>query len=165
MAGRLVGFAKAGRKEQSMGPRYHQRLVLITVMAVASAVGGCACGHPSGGDGTLADPARVIVGEWNGTAPCDGGITFRSDGTFERRHYSPGDNRVEGTWALRRHTSPPTLSLTCEKLDGEDVVGRVVDVTLVRVDAKELVYRFSWDPDLGPFTQRYERDVSAAQRP
>ena len=109
---------------------------------------------------TVADPAHAIVGEWHGTAPCDGAITFRSDGTYERRHYSPGDYRVAGAWALRRDTSPPTLKLTCEESDDRDDVGRVVDLTLVRLDADEMVCRID-----GETLIRYERDVVPAPRP
>jgi len=171
MVGCLLWLAKAGQKEQSMRLRHRRlRLVLVSVTAVASAVGGCAGGRPCGSGtsqasreergATVADPAHAIVGEWHGTAPCDGAITFRSDGTYERRHYSPGDYRVAGAWALRRHTAPPTLKLTCEESDDQDDVGRVVALTLVRLDANELVYQFS-----GETPSRYERDVTPAQRP
>jgi hypothetical protein len=157
----------AGQKEQSMRSRSRQLLaMLMTFTAAASAVSGCAGGRPGGSgtsqaaraerDAAVADPAHAIVGGWRGTAPCDGAITFRPDRTYERRHYSPGDYRVAGAWSLRQDTSPPTLTLTCEQSDNRDDVGRVEDMTLVRLDANELVYQ------IGETLSRYERDVTAA---
>jgi hypothetical protein len=104
----------------------------------------------------------VIVGEWRGTGPCDGGITFRSDGSFDRRHYSPGGYHVAGAWSIHGDGSSSTLTLTCEESDDQDAVGRVSRVKLVRLDAKELIYQFENAAD--NHSHRYERDVTAAQR-
>jgi hypothetical protein len=146
------------------------RRVLVTVTAVASALGGCAGGRAGERgtsraargerDATVADAAQAMVGRWRGAGPCDGVITFRPDGTYERRDYSPGGYRVAGAWALRRDTSPPTLVLTCEESDDRDGVGRIVAVTLVRVDVEELVYQNG-----GGNLSRYEREDPPARRP
>jgi hypothetical protein len=96
----------------------------------------------------------MLPGVWRGTAPCDGSLTFRTDGTFERQHYSPGDYHLSGTWAVRRDGVPPVLVLTCNASDEPTDVGGITEVVIVRVDADVLEYRWAGQQ----FDTRYERD-------
>ncbi len=57
---------------------------------------------------------RKLHGQWQG-GPCAGELTLRADGTFEREHYSPGNRKLSGTWAVRWDALPPALALTCKK--------------------------------------------------
>lgn len=61
--------------------------------------------------GCAADPAGLegkLLGEWEG-GPCMGSITFRSNGVFERFHYSPGNCHMTGEWKLHWDQIPPLL--------------------------------------------------------
>ena len=48
------------------------------------------------------EPLQALVsklhGEWKGNGPCDGRLFLNADGTFERRHFSPGNNSLKGKW-------------------------------------------------------------------
>ena len=80
---------------------------------------------------------RKLHGGWRG-GPCEGTWTYLPDGTFRARHYSPGNNRLAGTWELRWDALPPTLVRTCKTSDDPDLVGKTWDVKLVRLDDKSL---------------------------
>jgi len=75
-----------------------------------------------------------LHGEWRGEGPCDGGITIRADGTYER-----GTTR---RWtAPRRHLggavgrpAAATLVLTCMASDHADFVGKTHEWKLIRLD-------------------------------
>jgi hypothetical protein len=82
---------------------------------------------------------RKLHGEWS-SGPCIGELTLRADGTFERQHYSPGDNTLTGTWEVRWDALPPTLILTCTASDYEGYIGRE-EVKLIRLDDEALVYQ------------------------
>src|SRR4051812_47547828 len=83
---------------------------------------------------TLNALEKKLVGEWMNGGACVGDITIRADGTYERRHFSPGNNTLAGTWKVKWDALPPTLVLTCEKSDGEGHVGKTQEVKVVRLD-------------------------------
>jgi uncharacterized protein (TIGR03067 family) len=76
---------------------------------------------------------RKLHGGWTG-GPCDGDWTYRPDGTFQARHYSPGNNRLAGSWEVRWDALPPTLVRTCKTSDDPDLVGKTWDARLVQLD-------------------------------
>ncbi len=82
----------------------------------------------------LAALERKLHGEWDSKLDCVGEIAVRADGTFERRHYSPGNNTLAGTWGIRWDALPPTLVLACKTSDDKDAVGRAVEYKLVLLD-------------------------------
>jgi len=102
----------------------------------------------------LAALEAKLHGEWKGGA-CMGELTLRADGTFERRHYSPGNNRVTGTWAVAWDVLPPTLTLTYKTSDAPDrlKVGEILPLKVLQLDDAVLEYR--WPVTNG--TERYER--------
>ena len=59
---------------------------------------------------------KKLFGTWYGP-DCGGDYTFHADGTFQVRHYSPGNNNLTGCWAIRWDALPPTLLLTYETSD------------------------------------------------
>src|SRR5688572_25898464 len=63
---------------------------------------------------------KKLHGMWESGRDCVGDLTLRADGTFERLHYSPGNNKLTGTWELRWNALPPTLVLTCKDSDERD---------------------------------------------
>jgi hypothetical protein len=77
---------------------------------------------------------KKLVGEWTKGGACIGDISFRPDGTYDRKHYSPGNNTLKGKWKVRWDTLPPTLVLTCEESDREDLVGKKWEVKITRLD-------------------------------
>lgn len=80
------------------------------------------------------------------------------DGTFERQHYSPGNNSLIGSWEVRWNALPLTLVLTCERSDDPDRVGKIEEVKLIQVDDKVLVYQ---GVDQPPITyQRVKEQVA-----
>ncbi len=99
---------------------------------------------------------RKLHGEWKGGL-CMGELTLRADGTFERQHYTPGNNDVAGTWEVRWNSLPPTLVLTCKTSDESDrfPAGKITEVKLVQLDDAVLAYE---DPEyLGGQPIRYTR--------
>src|SRR5690348_8603134 len=74
-----------------------------------------------------------LYGGWTGGA-CQGEFILGVDGTFERRHYSPGRNQLAGTWEVRWDALPPTMVLNCETSDAQEYVGKTWEVKLVHLD-------------------------------
>ena len=105
-------------------------LVLITSAQTAD--------KPKEGPATL---EQKLHGEWIG-GPCEGELTLGADGTFERRHYSPGDNKLTGTWEVRWNALPPTLVLACKTSDDPDFVGKTSEVKLIQLDDEALAYQY-----------------------
>ena len=102
----------------------------------------------------------MLHGEWKGGA-CVGDYTFNSDGTFELRHFTPGNNTLAGTWSLRWDALPPTLVLTSIASDFTkkdpsrkeyEYLGKTLEVKLIQLNDEVLVYQY---PD--GLTKRYER--------
>jgi hypothetical protein len=89
---------------------------------------------------------RKLHGAWIG-GPCEGELTLGADGTFERRHYSPGDNKLTGTWEVRWNALPPTLVLACKTSDDPDFVGKTSDVKLIQLDDEALAYQYAGTED------------------
>jgi hypothetical protein len=102
-----------------------------------------------------------LHGVWKGGA-CVGELTVKADGTFERRHYTPGNNTLSGTWAVRWDALPPTLALTCTASDAPDriKVGETTAVKLVRLDGEALAYQHPGGPPV-----RYARVKAGGGRP
>ena len=82
---------------------------------------------------------RKLLGEWEGPA-CGGELILRADGTFQRLHYSPGNNELTGTWEVRWNALPPTLVLTCKAADHASFVGKE-EVKLIQLDDEVLAYQ------------------------
>ena len=102
---------------------------------------------------------RKLHGEWKG-GPCQGDWTFASDGTYEVQHYSPGNNRLTGTWEVRWNALPPTLVLTCKTSDAPDriKVGEKTEVKLIQLDDNALAYQYlSQYQHPGGHTDRFKR--------
>jgi uncharacterized protein (TIGR03067 family) len=83
---------------------------------------------------------RKLVGAWIGGA-CIGELNLAADGTFERHHYSPGNNHLTGTWEVHRDTLPSTLVLNCKTSDDLDLIGKV-EVQLIQLDDAAFTYQF-----------------------
>jgi hypothetical protein len=80
-----------------------------------------------------------LHGDWQGGELCVGELTFEPDGTFERRHYSPGDNQLAGTWEVNWNSLPLVVDLACESSDDPDQIGQTDQFQIVRLDDEVLV--------------------------
>jgi hypothetical protein len=80
---------------------------------------------------------RKLHGEWIG-GPCVGELTLAADGSFERRNYSPGGNKLTGNWELQWNALPPTLVLSCKTSDDPDYVGKTSKFKLIQLDDEAL---------------------------
>jgi hypothetical protein len=120
--------------------------------------------------GELAALEHKLMGTWHGPA-CIGTLTFNPDRSFERQHFTPGDNSVAGTWSLRWDALPPTLILKCKTSDFKkkdpgraDYAGTIEELKLVELGDDALVYRFpkakreTREPFLWQFSHRKEKD-------
>jgi len=102
---------------------------------------------------------RKLHGEWKG-GPCQGDWTFAPDGTYELQHYSPGNNKLAGTWEVRWDALPPTLIFTCTTSDAPDriKVGEKTEVKLTQLDDDSLAYQYlSQYQHPGGHTDRFKR--------
>ncbi len=100
----------------------------------------------------LAVLERKLRGAWSGQGPCDGDLTLRADGTYERRRHGPGGNNSAGTWDIRWDALPPTLVLACKTSDDPAYAGKTVGVKLVQLDEKALAFTYP-----GSTTSRFAR--------
>lgn len=82
-----------------------------------------------------------LQGAWKGKGPCDGELLIRADGTFQRRHFSPGNNSLSGKWQVRWDALPPTLVLVCETSDRDFFVGKTTQLAVLTLNEADLVYR------------------------
>lgn len=100
---------------------------------------------------------RMLHGAWQG-GDCVGELILAADGTFERQHYSPGNNKLTGTWKVRWNALPPTLVLNCTASDDPEYV-RQEEVKLVQLDDESLAFGYP-----GERTVRYTRADKSEER-
>jgi len=102
---------------------------------------------------------RKLHGEWKG-GPCEGDWAFAPDGTYKVKNYSPGGNKLAGTWEVRWDALPPTLVLTCKTSDDpvHVKVGEKTEVKLIQLDDEALAYQYlSQYRQPGGHTDRFKR--------
>lgn len=83
-----------------------------------------------------------LHGAWNGRGPCDGRLILNADGTFVRRHFSPGNNSLSGKWSVRWDALPPTLVLVCDMSDREHFIGKTTEVKILTLNDQDLIYQY-----------------------
>jgi hypothetical protein len=104
----------------------------------------------------LAALEQKLLRTWSGPA-CGGDFTFKADGTFNVRSFTPGQNILTGSWALRWDALPPTLLLTFKTSDfkkkypGEPeykYVGKTLEAKLLELSKDALAFKApntDWD--------------------
>jgi hypothetical protein len=85
---------------------------------------------------TVGTAERALCGEWRGGA-CQGTWTFRADGTFELKHYSPGNDTLSGTWGIGglrrgRHLASRSTSRIAPNTSGRNGNSRSFNLTTMR---------------------------------
>jgi hypothetical protein len=95
-----------------------------------------------------------LHGEWKGGG-CQGSLILRPNGRFERSGYTPGNNKLSGTWKARWDTKPPTLVMKCDESDFAGNVGQTEEFVILQLDEKTLGYQYPEWKDRGPI--RYDR--------
>lgn len=128
--------------------------MLVTTIVLLSATLSAPLPSDAGREARVAFEKK-LTGEWLNGGPCIGDITIRSNGTFERRHYSPGNETVRGTWKLKWDALSPTLLLTCDESDGERHVGKTWDMKVIRLD-DEAMHWESGGNSAGRFKRKKE---------
>jgi hypothetical protein len=98
------------------------------------AIGILAADRPLNLDEAHAAFQKRLHGEWNGQAACEGQIIFKSDGTFRRTNYGPGQMTVSGTWEIKWDTTQPTLRMIQTNSDIEDFVQQTEEGKLTYPD-------------------------------
>jgi hypothetical protein len=101
---------------------------------------------------SLAALQSKLRGAWKGNGPCDGNLVLEAGGTYQRQHFSPGNNSLSGTWTVRWDALPPTLVLVCATADDPDYVGKTTEVKLLQLNDASLTYQYS-----GQTPARYTR--------
>ncbi|MCE9604359.1 MAG: hypothetical protein K8U03_05575 [Planctomycetia bacterium] len=107
---------------------------MIRLLALIAFCSTTALAHAADGPGQL---ESKLHGTWVG-GPCMGTLIVKADGTFERRGYSPGGNRLAGTWKLNWEALPPTLTLNCTESDEVSFVGEKYERRLVELNGDHL---------------------------
>src|SRR5436190_18472513 len=101
----------------------------------------------------LAALEKKLLGTWHGPA-CGGDYTFKAEGTFELKHFTPGNNTLTGTWSIRWDALPPTLLLTNQSSDFTkkdpsreeyEYFGKTREAKLLELNGDTFVYRFPGD--------------------
>jgi hypothetical protein len=118
------------------------RLIIAMIVSMSTFAATAA----ASADESPAELEAKLLGNWRG-GPCMGVLQFSKDGTFERRHYSPGGNEITGTWKLKWNALPPKLTLTVKTSDDPKAfpLGKVWELKLVGLDAKSLSYQIEGD--------------------
>ena len=108
--------------------------------------------------GGLVALERKLHGAWKGP-PCCGDWVFDADGTFAVEHYSPGGNKLTGTWELRWNALPPTLALTLKTSDAPEriKVGQTWEVKLIQLDDEALAYVWPQNPERPIYWNRVKK--------
>ena len=103
--------------------------------------------------GEVAALEQKLLGAWKGGL-CLGDYTFNPDGTFELRHFTPGDNTLAGAWSLRWDALPPTLLLTYKTSDFKkrapnwpefEFLGKTVESKILELNSDALLLHFPHD--------------------
>ena len=112
------------------------------------------------GDGGKANDGPVVLerklhGAWKGP-PCGGDWTFNADGGFVVEGYSPGGNRLSGTWELRWDALPPTLLLTVKTSDAPEriEIGEKWELKLIELNDETLGYVRPQNPERSFYWKR-----------
>ena len=121
----------------------------------------------------LAALEQMLFGTWYGP-DCGGDYTFHADGTFHVRRFSPGNNNLTGSWAIRWDALPPTLLLTYKTSDVKtrspdwpeyEYLGKTREPKILELNGEILVYQFPGD-DIRVATLTQEgrrRNLSASE--
>jgi hypothetical protein len=114
---------------------------------------------------------KKLLGTWYGPS-CGGDYTFGRDGTFVLQHYTPGNNTLTGTWAIRWDALPPTLLLTYKTSDIQTrdatrsefaYLGKSRPLKLFELNNEEFAYRSNEDKLEWRFTRRADEGGSTKQ--
>ena len=106
---------------------------------------------------------KMLHGTWKGPA-CGGDYLFRPDGTYELKHFTPGNNTLTGTWSIRWNALPPTLVVTCKTSDFQtkdptraeyEHLGQPQKAKLLELNWETIVYRFDGETS----DMRFERPM------
>jgi len=95
---------------------------------------------------------RKLHGAWIG-GPCMGELTLGADGTFERRHYSPGNINLTGTWEVRWNALPPTLAFACKTSDNPNEVGKTEEFKLIQLNDEDFAYQYPGMENVNRYTR------------
>jgi hypothetical protein len=127
------------------------RTVLLLVVPLAFATAGGTEEKPQESPIAL---ERKLVGEWKGTAACQGDLVLNADHSLELRNHSPGNYRLKGKWAVRWDALPPTLVMSWTTTTEPDhrSEGKTWEVKLVQLNDKVLMYESP-----GPYRMLSER--------
>jgi len=85
---------------------------------------------------------KKLCAAWKGESACQGDLTLRADGTFEKTRCGPGSDDFAGTWEVRWDALPPTLVMTCKTSTDPAAVGKKDEVRLIKLDDKVLVVAY-----------------------
>lgn len=78
----------------------------------------------------LAALGTKLHGNWI-AGPCEGLLTFQTDGTYSWVHRGPGGEAESGAWALQGTPTVPVLVLKCKTADDRDREGKTAELPLV----------------------------------
>jgi hypothetical protein len=146
-------------------PVLRSLLVALLLQIVATAPAENVPASPSAAEKgpELAALEKKLLGAWYGPA-CGGDYTFKADGTFELKHFTPGNNTLTGTWSIRWDALPPTLLLSCKTSDFQkrdmtrpeyEYLGKTREAKLLELNGDAFVYRFPNDK----LEWRFSRDA------
>jgi hypothetical protein len=123
---------------------------LVAIILVAALTcGASAEKSPSGPK----DVERLLQGEWKGLGPCEGSLTLKPDGSYQRIHRGPAGDNSSGTWEMKWDALPPKLVLKCDTADLPLYV-RTEEVKLLELGDRWLVFQY---PQVKTSPSRFER--------
>jgi hypothetical protein len=133
------------------------RIVILLAASLAFIASGQTARTEDKPKDPLAALEKKLQGAWENGGACIGELTLRADSTFERSRYSPGNNKLSGTWEMRWNALPPRLMLTCKASDERDrhSVGKTVEYKVVQLDAETLALAYENAKEQDGLAARY----------
>ena len=127
-----------------------------SVTAVAAAVLMLGFAHEAVGEKPETGPLALekkLHGAWQGQSGCQGDLTLRADGTYEKSKCGPGGDSFAGTWEVQWDALPLKLVMICKTADDPKAVGKKDVVNLTKLDDKSLSVTYPGSD----FTWQYAR--------
>jgi hypothetical protein len=116
--------------------------IVVAVLLISALAASAVPAPPAKPNKEISALEAMLHGEWKGKG-CDGQITFRADGTYERKRYGPVGVSCSGTFEVRWDSLPPTLVLSSCQRNGKALTSTTQEAKIVMLNDSAFSYQFT----------------------